>query len=201
MIKNIILDMGKVLVEWDCDSAFRKLGFDDKTLNEVADATVRSADWNEYDRSLLDEEEQLAFFIHKAPEYEKEIRLFWDNMGLPIFQFPYARGWIAAMKQAGYRVYILSNYAKHTYDCTREALSFLSDVDGAVFSFQKHRIKPEPELYEALTEQYGLNPAECLFLDDKPENIETAKRLGWNGIVFTTYEEALQQLKEYGVEL
>ena len=105
------------------------------------------------------------------------------------------------MKQAGYRVYILSNYAKHTYDCTREALSFLSDVDGAVFSFQKHRIKPEPELYEALTEQYRLNPAECLFLDDKPENIETAKRLGWNGIVFTTYEEALQQLKEYGVEL
>lgn len=61
MIKNIILDVGKVLVEWDCDSAFRKLGFDDKTLNEVADATVRSADWNEYDRSLLDEEEQLAF--------------------------------------------------------------------------------------------------------------------------------------------
>ena len=201
MIKNIILDVGKVLVEWDCDSAFRKLGFDDKTLNEVADATVRSADWNEYDRCLLDEEEQLAFFIRKAPEYEKEIRLFWDNVGLPIFQFPYTKEWIAAMKQAGYHVYILSNYAKHTYDCTREALSFLSDVDGAVFSFQKHIIKPEPGIYAELMNQYGLVPEECVFLDDKPENIEAAKRLGWNGIVFTTYEGALQQLKEYGVEL
>lgn len=201
MIRNIIFDVGKVLVEWDCDEAFRKLGFDEATHEAVAEATVRSADWNEYDRSLLSDEEQLAVFIRKAPEYEKEIRLFWDHLDLPIYQYEYVNGWIKALKAKGYHIYILSNYARRTYEMTQEALSFLSDVDGEMFSFQVHQIKPEPGIYRSLLERFGLKAGECVFLDDREENLKAAEKFGIRTIQFSSYEDAVEKLEEMGVSL
>ncbi len=200
MIKNIILDVGKVLVEWDTEYAFREMGLDGEVGRTVAAATVASPDWNELDRSLLTDEEILAKFIARAPEYEKEIRMVWDNIALPIWQYDYARPWIRAMKRNGYRVYILSNYSRYTYEHTREALSFLEDVDGALFSFQVKQIKPEPEIYRLLLAKYSLNPQECIFLDDRRENVEAAEAQGIAGIQFTGYEEALLELKRRGVK-
>ena len=110
MIKNIIFDVGMVLVNWDPHAAFQELGFDEKTEEAVGNATVYSDAWNESDRSVLDAEEQLAVFVQNAPEYEKEIRLFWENVARAIYQYDYSRAWIRELKQKGYPVYILSNY-------------------------------------------------------------------------------------------
>lgn len=195
MIKNIILDVGKVLVEWEPEEAFRKLGFDEKTVAAVAAATVNSVEWNESDRSALSDEDILAMFIRKAPEYEREIRLFWDNLDLPIYQYDYVQDWIAGMKKQGFRVYILSNYGRHTYACTKDgALSFLEQVDGAVFSFQVHQIKPEPEIYRTLLDKYNLVPEECVFFDDRADNIAAAEQIGIHGIQFENYKQAVDEL-------
>ena len=91
MIKNIILDVGKVLVEWDTEYAFRKMGFDEETRRAVAAATVASPDWNELDRSLLSDEELLEKMIGNAPEYEREISMVWENISLSIWQYDYVR--------------------------------------------------------------------------------------------------------------
>ena len=114
MIKNIIFDVGMVLVNWDPHAAFQKLGFDEKTEKAVGNATVYSDAWNESDRSVLDSDEQLAVFVQNAPDYEKEIRMFWDNVGMAIYQYEYSRAWIQELKKKGYHVYILSNYGKCT---------------------------------------------------------------------------------------
>ena len=200
MIKNIILDVGKVLVEWDPQYAFQKLGFDEKTSELVAKATVSSPDWNELDRSEKSDEELLAKFIANAPAYEKEIRRVWENIGLSIWQYDYARPWIVNMKRCGYRVYILSNYSRWTYENTREALSFLEDVDGALFSFQVRQVKPEPEIYQSLLKKYDLKAEECIFLDDRQDNIDAAKAQGIAGIRFTGYEDAVEKLRVCSVD-
>lgn len=200
MIKNVILDVGKVLVEWEPEAAFQKLGFDADTARIVGEATVLSPDWNELDRSALSDEEMLAKFIANAPANECEIRKLWDNIGLAIYQYDYAKSWIQRMRQNGYRVYILSNYARWTYEKTQEALSFLEDVDGALFSFQVQQIKPEPEIYRSLLKRFKLKPAECIFIDDRQENIDAALAQGICGVRFTTYAEVMEALKEYGVD-
>lgn len=200
MIKNVILDVGKVLVEWEPEAAFQKLGFDADTARIVGEATVLSPDWNELDRSALSDEEMLAKFIAIAPANECEIRKLWDNIGLAIYQYDYAKSWIQRMRQNGYRVYILSNYARWTYEKTQEALSFLEDVDGALFSFQVQQIKPEPEIYRSLLKRFKLKPAECIFIDDRQENIDAALAQGICGVRFTTYAEVMEALKEYGVD-
>lgn len=200
MIKNIIFDVGRVLVKWEPQKTMRELGMTESEIEAVSDALFTSGLWNETDRSVLPDEEVFRQFVERAPEQEKNIRLFWENLDKAIVQFDYVIPWMRALKKAGYRIYILSNYGKWTYDSTKDnALSFLSEVDGGIFSYEIKIIKPDIKIYQALLEKYNLNPEECVFMDDLEANIAGAKAAGINGIVFTSKEDAEKQLKEYGV--
>ena len=70
-------------------------------------------------------------------------------------------------------------------------------MDGRVISFEVFQLKPDPEIYETLLKKYALDPAECVFIDDRAENIETARKLGMKGIVFTDYETGRKELEGY----
>lgn len=199
MIKNIVLDVGKVLVAWEPEQAMRGLGMDEPTVNAVADATVRTPDWDEMDRGALEDEEMIARFTAHAPAYADEIRFFVEHVGAAIRRFPYTMDWIARMKQSEYRVYILSNYARRTFRQTGEELAFLDLVDGAVFSYEIKMVKPEPGIYQTLCRKYGLKPEECLFLDDRQENVDGARAVGMEAICFAGYEQAVEEMKTYGV--
>ena len=64
-----------------------------------------------------------------------------------------------------------------TYRRTKDnALDFLPLTDGAIFSYTVKQIKPDLEIYETLLNQYRLKPDECVFIDDRMENIEGAKK-------------------------
>ena len=202
MIKNIVLDVGKVLVAWEPLETMKKLGIAEETVEILSEALFKSGVWNEADRGVLSDDEFLLFAISKAPAFEQEIRTFWENIEQAIWQLPYVKRWIRAMKAAGYQVYILSNYGNYTYQKTRaDSLNFLDDVDGAIFSYEVRKIKPEPEIFTSLFERFSLVPEECVFLDDLPANIEGAKRMGMHGIVFTGLEDALVELEKLGVKL
>ena len=202
MIKNIVLDVGRVLVAWQPKQLWKEWGFSDETVEVLAKALFDSGVWNETDRGVLSDEEFLELAVHQAPEYEKEIVHFWNNVDKAIWQFPYVKEWIGAMKKAGYHVYILSNYGSWTYEKTKDnALNFLEDVDGAIFSYQVKLIKPDEEIFYALFEKYGLHAEECVFLDDLPANIEGAKAVGMRGIVFKGLEDALVELGKLGVKI
>lgn len=202
MIKNVILDVGMVLVDFCWAEVLKQLGMTGETFEAVADATVRTEEWNEYDRSVKPEEELVATFKKMAPGYEEQIQMFWDHMDGMIKQYPYAKPWIFALKAAGYRVYILSNYSARTYELTKETgLDFLPLTNGAVFSFQTGHIKPEKEIYHILMEQYGLNPSECVFIDDNAANLVYPAEIGWSTIQFHTFSQVQEELKALGIEV
>ena len=71
----------------------------------------------------------------------------------------------------------------------------MNDIDGLIVSYMVHKAKPDPAIYAALCEKYELNPSECLFFDDKQENIDGAVRNKMNGHVFTSYEDAMNTIK------
>ncbi len=200
MIKNIIFDVGMVLVDFSWKKVFEELGFTGETFEEVADATVRSDLWNEYDRSRMSDEEILNGFIANAPHQEANIRLFWEHLAETISCFPYSHEWIREFKDKGYRCYILSNYARRTYEITKEELSFERLMDGVLFSYQVQMVKPDREIFETLLERFSLKAEECVFLDDNVRNVAAARELGIHTIHFTTREAAIEELKVLGVE-
>ena len=200
MIKNIVFDVGKVLVDFDWQSLFDALGFSPEAYEEVAKATVQSELWNEFDRSKMADEEILEGFLEHAPGRRNEVMRFWDNIGSCIRRYDYAFPWIRSLQERGYGVYLLSNYPRRIYSQSSEELAFVEIVDGAVFSYEVQYTKPEREIYEALLRKYGLNPTECVFIDDNRANIVAANELGMATIHFHTKSQAEEELRSLGVQ-
>lgn len=201
MIKNIIFDVGMVLVDFCWADLLKRLGITGEVFEAVANATVRAQDWNEFDRSAKPDGQLLADLKANAPEYGQQIQLFWDNMAGMIRQYPYAKPWITSLKESGYQVYILSNYSRRTYELTKdEGLSFLPLADGAVFSFETGYIKPEKEIYHFIMDKYALSPEACVFIDDNAANLVYPRELGWSTVQFQEFSQVQEELKALGVK-
>ena len=195
MIKDVIFDIGNVLTLFSWEQHIRSFGFDDETFEKVADATARSSAWGEFDRGL-EEDEVLKLFIKNDPSVEKEIRMMFENIEGTLSTADYAIPWILELKRRNLRTLILSNLSVKTLSECWKSLLFLNYTDGGILSFREGVIKPEEEIYTRLIERYDINPEEAVFIDDRSENIEAARRLGLNGIVFESYEQASAELEE-----
>ena len=84
------------------------------------------------------------------------------------------------LKQAGKKLYYLSNYGVPMFERTMERFPFFQLFDGGVVSGHEHIIKPMPRIYEILCERYGFQPEEALFVDDNADNIAAARKLGFD---------------------
>ncbi|MFA9378588.1 MAG: HAD family hydrolase [Lachnotalea sp.] len=196
MINTIIFDIGMVLADFRWQKYIEEFNFSSEVNEVISNAMVLSEAWGEFDRSLLSDEEILNLFIKNAPEYKSEIIQVFENIGNAIVTYDYTKTWIRELKQNGYKVYILSNYPKKTYDLTRKQLDFIEECDGTLFSFEVKLIKPEIEIFKTLTNKYNINAQESVFLDDNKNNIEAAKQLGFKTIHFSTRKSALEELNE-----
>lgn len=200
MIKNVIFDVGNVLVAFCWEKALHEMGFDGEVFEAVANATVRTPVWNEFDRGEWSEEEILQAFIGNAPEYEREICRFFERIEQTIEPYDYSRTWIQGLMEKGYKTYVLSNFPRRIYERGRDKLAFEQDLSGAVFSYTVKTVKPEEKIYRILMERYHLDAAECVFIDDRQDNLDAAARLGMKTILFTDYHKACEKLRLLGVE-
>ena len=100
----------------------------------------------------------------------------------------------------GYHIYILSNYSTYMLEKTQDELTFLKYVDGAIFSCQVKQIKPEPAIYQTLLNRYHLDPEKSVFLDDRAENCEGARKEGIHAIQFESFKQAAAELEKLGVK-
>lgn len=199
MIKNIIFDIGNVLTYYTWDKHIHSFGFPEEICERVAAATVKSREWNEFDRGALSDEAVVELLVQNDPGVEKEIRQMLSNVSGLVEKADYAIPWIQELKEKGYRVYYLSNFSYKAGKECRHALDFLPYMDGGILSCEEKLIKPEPEIYRRLLEKYDLAAQECVFLDDVLQNVEAARAEGIHAIRFTTKEAALTALAELGV--
>lgn len=193
-IKNIVFDVGKVLVTYEPEQHLRNLGYDETTRKNVMEAMFANPLWNENDKGLLTTEELLDGFIENAPKYEVQIREAFGKIEKTIELLPHSMEWVENLKARGYHLYIISNYGEYTYEQTEHKLKFLPYMDGTIFSFQYKMIKPDRAIYEKLLEKFELKAEECVFIDDSLANVVAAKQAGFHGIHFQNYEQAKAEL-------
>ncbi len=196
MIKNIVFDIGNVLAEFRWKKMLCELGFEGDVFESVANATVRSPLWSEFDRSAVPDGEIIRACVANAPKYEKEIVSVFENIHLICETYPYAKDWVIDLRSRGYRVYLLSNFGRTSFEKAIPQLDFLTYVDGRVISFEVGEVKPDREIFRALEKKYGVVPKESVFFDDMEENVAAAVRYGYHGAVFTSREDAEKTLGE-----
>lgn len=199
-IENIIFDVGQVLVKYDWETYLKSFGFSEEKYEKIADATFRSPIWDERDRGLLEEEEYIRQNIALAPEYEEDIREVMRRTPETITSVDYAQTWVKYLKNQGYHLYVLSNYSNYMMERNRPQMGFLKYMDGVIFSCQVGSIKPEPEIYRTLLDRYHLKPEKCVFLDDREENCQGARKVGIRAIRFENFKQAAAELEKLGVK-
>lgn len=195
MIKNIIFDVGRVLVEYDPITYMDKRGYTKEEQEIILNAVFNSSLWITADRGPIGTQELIEGFVANAPEHGELIRDAYGHAEETVWEMPYTMEWVKGLKKRGYRLYVLSNYGRDLFERTRDQMPFLPYMDGMVFSHECHLMKPEREIYKHLCDRYSLMPSESVFIDDNAENIEGARNFGIHGIRFTGYEDAKRQLE------
>ena len=181
--KNMIFDFGNVIGKFNGMYILKQFCESEEDCQLLASVVYEK--WNELDKGTIDYNEYIEQTIDKIPDrLEDTVRTFfrdWPHHLLPIED---TLRFIDELKSRNIPVYLLSNAPTHFADW---AASYepLRKFDGIVFSAPLKMAKPDPEIYEYLFETYKLKPEECFFIDDLSANIETAKKLVMDGIVFT----------------
>lgn len=195
MIRNIIFDIGKVLIGFDWKKYIGSM-FDEETADKVSHAMFGSGHWPELDRAVLAEDEILELFYGEGPDVKAEIRQAYDGIGKCVERCDWVIPLIDSLAGQGYRVFFLSNMSQHVINSNPEAFDFVRHMDGGIFSCNVHVIKPDPEIYSRLIRMYDLVPEECLFIDDHYENVAAARRLGMKGLAFRSAEQMKTDLAQ-----
>jgi len=198
MIDTVIFDIGNVLTEWHWRDSFTQM-FGEALVEPLADATVRSPGWYELDRGALSEDGIVDLLTQNAPQYANEIARIVHECHDFVTVFPYAADWLKGLKEAGYKVYILSNFSEFGYNRAKPRFDFLKYADGALISYEIKEVKPDRVIYEAICERYGIVPENAVFLDDREENTAAAIDFGMHAITVENKAQTDAALRELGV--
>ncbi len=196
MIKNVVFDIGMVLVDFNWRGIMKNLEFTEEEVEKVG-GVILSELWNELDRGVMKESEVTDLMKKEIPGYEERFDLFWKYLYDTIEIFPYAHDWVKSMKERGFQTYLLSNFPQGFYQNSEEHyFDFMPYIDGKIISSHVKCIKPDAEIYQKLLTTYGLNADETVFFDDRADNVQGARAVGIHAIHFTSHEEAMEQFEQ-----
>jgi 2-haloacid dehalogenase len=195
MIKNVIFDYGNVLVDWNPAYLFLPVFGGDEEKCRYFTNHVCNREWF----TRMDRGESMdkcvAELQAQFPQYADAVAMFRDRW------FDMCHGDIPGMveiiqdlKSRGVGVYGLTNWPAATFTEARRRFRTLAGIDNYVVSSSVKLAKPEPAIYELLIRKYNLKPQECVFIDDRIDNVNAAKALGMSGIVYPGSANQLQDI-------
>lgn len=195
----VIFDLGGVLVDWDPRYLYRQL-FDDPDEMESFLAEVTTAEWNAHQDAGRPWAEGVELLVAVHPERRELIESFhqrWPEMLAG--EIPGTVSVLADLRAAGVRLIALSNWSAETFPLARERFHFLGWFEGIVISGDVGVNKPDRRIFDHLADQFGIEPAATLFIDDSSANVDAAKTLGFQAIRFTDATALRRELTRLGL--
>lgn len=114
---------------------------------------------------------------------------------------PSMLAWQLALKQRGLLTAIVSNMGDAVHEQMEREFNWLSRFDVLVWSYRLRMAKPDPAIYRYVLEKLGTLPAETLFIDDRPVNVEAAVAMGMKGVIVTGIEKLRGDLRASGLDV
>lgn len=197
MIKNLIFDFGKVLVDYGYIPVLTEI-FASREKAEAFFRRFMSEKWNvRLDLENESFEEIIAAMQRSMPEYSKEIQQFGERYTDFIFgEVKGMRALLVKLKSEGYRLYGLSNWCSKVH-LTIQRYPIFQLLDGWVISSEVHIAKPSKAIYDCVCCKFNIKAEESVFTDDLPENVEAARKFCMHGILFkdaSEYEKELRRI-------
>lgn len=194
MIKNIVFDFGGVLVQYDFEGFFAKI----LGSREQGEWFMENVLPHRINNDMDLEFHNFRYYIEQQqrlwPDYAEALDIF-DKHYIDVFtrETEGIRDILLTLKARGYRILGLSNWSSRVYEVINK-FDIFNLIEDSLISKDVHQLKPNKDIYESFLNKFHVKADECVFIDDKPENIEGCKVVGMNGIVFKNSKQLQQEL-------
>lgn len=195
MIKNIVFDLGGVVVEWHPEHLLEAYPGDKELPLALFRGGFFERYWTQFDRGVLTQTEVSAEMSRFTGRTYAECWDFMEYIKHFLVNIPETEALIRELAGEGYRLFCLSNMSAEYYDYMKDRDVFRL-LEGHLISAHEKVIKPEEAIYRLLLERYGLKAEETLFIDDLKPNVEAAERLGIRTVHFTDRNKGVREVRE-----
>lgn len=187
--KNIVFDMGGVLVTYTADNATWHFTDDKDIVKEIHNVMFYSQEWVLLDLGAMTDEKAISRILPRlSSDKVRKIaeETFWHWHEYNNVERPGVAPMIKALKDRGHNVYILSNVSRRLTDTYKDVVPAPELWDGTLFSGEVLGYKPQECIYKSFFDRFNLKAEDCFFIDDLPENVAAGKELGMGGAIFNT---------------
>jgi putative hydrolase of the HAD superfamily len=195
-VKNVIFDLGGVVIEWNSDRILETYYADPEVRTIMKQQMFQHPDWLELDRGTMHESELLARLGVRTGRPAAELSGLFDAIRESLHAKPDTVALLEKLYARGIPLYCLSNISSDIFKYLRDRHSFWGVFRGIVISGDLEMIKPEPEIFHFLLQRYGLAAAETVFVDDNAPNIEAARALGIQAVWFKDARQCEMEIEE-----
>ena len=197
MIKNVIFDLGNVLLTFKPEAFLLKYTSNQEMIDFFINNITHSSTWLEMDKGIRSIKTARIFFSEKYKTKKSIIDLFFDNW-MDIFT-PIQENiqLLEELAKKGYDCYYLSNFIEEAFEFVNKKFEFFSFFKGGIISSLVKIIKPDPKIYTTLLTKYQLDPQKCVFIDDILGFLRPAKKLGFKTIHYTSNCNLREKLGQF----
>ena len=197
MVKNVVFDLGNVLLNFNSDKIIADHVKDDELHQQISANIFESEEWILLDRGTITAKEATKRFIERMPQNEKLIKEIMENWKQYLTPINENVEVLNNLAQKPINLYVLSNFHKEAFEEVYKKYDFFNHFDGLIISYREKTVKPEKEIYEKLITRFNLKPETTLFIDDSQRNIEAAQKMGFKTIYFNDNIKLSNSITDY----
>lgn len=195
MIRNVIFDLGGVLVNWRPLEIIGSFYREPHLREAVHRHMLQHSDWLDLDRGTLLPPAAAERFAERMDRPLEEVLALLNHVKASLTPIPEMIALATRLRERGLSLYVLSNMSEDTFEHLKAQHAFFDLFDGIVISAVVRLIKPEAEIFAHLARRYGLAYPETVFIDDHLPNIEAARRLGLSTVHFQSAAQCAREVE------
>ena len=195
MIRNIVFDLGNVLISFRPAEYLDKKEYSSEEKARILNDIFNSSEWLLLDNGDITLAEAIESIAAKSSLSREEIAHIFNLRTELMTPLDQNTDLLPELKKRGFRLFFLSNFPIDIFHEIKTGYNFFNYFDGGVISAEVRFSKPDSRIYQVLLEKYSLLPQESLFIDDLEVNVKAAEKIGMKGLVTHGSTEISHEVK------
>ena len=192
--KSVVFDLGNVVLTWNVEAILASLGFPELTTEKLRQHLFNSQEWSDMDEGKIAESIAVQKVCEKSGLDVDVIEASLLAAKKSLLPMKDTVSLLEDLHEAGYSLFCLSNMSAETYQYVN-GFDFFRIFKGQVISGLEGCMKPDERIYRVLLSRYQLTPSSTLFIDDSLPNVEMARSLGMESLLFDGNDSSLGALR------
>lgn len=182
MIRNIVFDLGNVLINFRPSEYLKKSGFPPEKQKTILSDIFGSPEWLLLDEGMITTPEAIDSISRRSSLTRAETEHIFNDRTSIFHLHGVNSEMLPELKKQGFKLYYISNFPEDIFDDVKAGYSFFDYFDGGIISAHVRCAKPDPQIFRIFLEKFALKPEECFYIDDTEANVRSAISSGMKGV-------------------